>query len=52
MKNIEDAEKKGFEKIFVFLNCHEHEFERRRFTNGSAICKNVDYLRQMFSPCF
>lgn len=53
MKNIEDAEKKGFEKYLFFLNCHEHEFERRRFTSGSAICKKCGLFKtNVFPPAF
>jgi hypothetical protein len=50
-KTIEEAEKDAWEKYQKIINCTNHEFERRGYTNGVGFCKYCDLQKSdAFEP--
>ena len=49
--SIEEAEEKTWLKYQKYLNCSEHEFERRKYTNGCGVCKHCGMFKSdVFEP--
>jgi hypothetical protein len=48
---IEEAEEKAWGKYERILACPGHEFERKGYTSGAAICKNCNlFMSEVFEP--
>ncbi|KAB8035807.1 hypothetical protein GCL60_16390 [Silvanigrella paludirubra] len=50
-KTLEEAEKLGYKKFQEYVNCIEHEFERRNYTTGVGYCKHCNLFKsEAFLP--
>jgi len=48
---VKEAEEKAFQKFEKISNCQGHEFERRKYTSGAAICKHCGlFMSDVFEP--
>lgn len=47
---IEEAEEKAWEQYLKIVNCQEHIFEKRGYTNGGGFCKNCNLFMSCFVP--
>jgi hypothetical protein len=49
-KDIVEAEEDAWKQFSKFIACPGHEFERRSYTNGGALCKHCGLFMVVFEP--